>query len=110
MPLFLDQMAQLSLHRFESVVNHLRQWLMCAIVGLFLFRYQFVSGRNRHVDTDPKGVTFFMGVIRLFNGDIAPADMIAEFIQPGCLLADHLFDALRFGQTAITDIYRQLHK
>jgi hypothetical protein len=26
-------------------------------------------------------VSFFVGVIGLFNGDIAPADVIAEFVQ-----------------------------
>jgi hypothetical protein len=50
-----------------------------------------------------------MSVIRLLNGDVAPADVIAEFVQPFRFLQYHLFDFERFFQATIRDFYWQLH-
>src|SRR5947207_89243 len=103
-------MAELALHRFKGVMHDLGQWLMGPVIHLFLFRDQFVTGRHGDIDPHPKRVAFFMSMIRLLNRDIAAADMIAKFIESRRLLADHFLDPIRFHQTAITDIHRQLHK
>jgi len=80
-PLFVHHAAQLALHDFESVVHHFCQRIVRPVIDLFFFGHQLVTGRNGNVDSYPILVSFFVGVIGLFNGDIAPADVIAEFVQ-----------------------------
>ena len=80
-PLFVYDAPQLALHNLEGVVHHFCQRIVCAIIDLFFFGHQLVTGRNGNVDSYPILVSFFVGVIGLFNGDIAPADVIAEFVQ-----------------------------
>jgi len=80
-----------------------------AVIDLFFFRHQLVTGWNCDIDSYPVLISFFMGVIGLLNGDIAPADVVAEFVQALGLLQYHLFDAGRFFQATIRDVYWQLH-
>jgi hypothetical protein len=108
-PLFVYDAAQLALHNLEGVVHHFCQRIVCAVIDLFFFGHQLVTGRNGDVDSHPVLVSFFMGVIGLLNGDVAPADVIAEFVQPLGLLQHHLFDAEGFFQATIRDLYWQLH-
>lgn len=74
-------MAQLSLHRLEGVVHDFAQRIVCAVIHLFFIRYKFVAGWDRYIDTHPKLISFVMCVIRLLDGDIATADVIAKMIQ-----------------------------
>lgn len=83
---------------------------MGAIVYLFFLRDELVPGRDSDIDADPKGVALLVRMIGLFDRDIAPADVVAKFIQSGRLLTHHLFDAVRLHKAAIADIHRQLHK
>src|SRR5207244_2745344 len=78
-------------------------------IDLFFFGHQLVTGRNGNVDSHPELVSFFMGVIGLLNGNVAPANMIAEFVQPLGLLQYHLFDTKEFFQATIRNVYWQLH-
>jgi hypothetical protein len=48
-------------------------------------------------------------VIGLLNGNVTPADVIAEFVQTLGFLQHHLFDAEGFLQATIRDFYWQLH-
>ena len=81
-PLFVYDPAQLALHYLECVVYHFRQRLMRAVIDLFFFGHQLVAGRDGDIDSHPELVSFFMGVIGLLNGNVAPADVIAKFVQP----------------------------
>jgi hypothetical protein len=102
-------MSQLPLHRFESIVHHLGQWFMRAIVHLFFFRHQFVPRRDGDIDADPERIPFFMGMIRLLDRDVTPADVIAKFIEARRFLANHLFNPIALVETAVSDVHWQLH-
>jgi hypothetical protein len=85
-PLFVHDPAQLPLHYLECVVYHLRQGLVRSVIDLFFFRDQFVARRDGNINPHPELVSFFVSVIRLLNGNVAPADVIAKFVQPGRFL------------------------
>jgi len=108
-PLFVHHPAQLPLHYLECVVYYLRERLVRAVIDLFFFRDQFVARRDGDINPHPELVSFFVSVIRLLNGNVAPADVIAKFVQPGCFLQHQLFDSLGFFQAAVSDVYWQLH-
>jgi hypothetical protein len=109
-PLLVHNAAQLALHGFKRVVHHFCKRIVRAVIDLLFFRYQLVPGRDSNIDPDPKLVSLFVGVIRLFDSYIAATDMITELVQPGCLLQHHLFDSEGFFQAAISDLYWQLHR
>jgi hypothetical protein len=79
-PLFVYNPAQLPFHYLECVVYYLRQRLMRAVIDLFFFRDQFVARRDGDVNPHAELVSFFVSVIRLLDSNVAPADVIAEFV------------------------------
>ena len=79
-PLFVYDPAQLPLHYLERVVYHLRQGLVRSVIDLFFFRDQFVARRDGDINPHPELVSFFVSVIRLLDSNVAPADVIAEFV------------------------------
>jgi len=108
-PLLVHHPAQFAFHYLERVVYHLRQRLVRAVIDLFFFRDQFVSGRDGDINPDPELVSFFVSMIRLLDRNVAPADVIAKFVQPGRFLQHQLFDSQGFFQAAVSDVYWQLH-
>src|SRR6184192_3205622 len=82
---------------------------MRAVIDLFFFRDQFVARRDGDINPHPELVSFFVSMIRLLDGDVAPADVITKFVQPGGFLQHQLFDSLGFFQAAVSDVYWQLH-
>jgi len=108
-PLFVHHPAQFPLHYLEGVVDYLRQRLVRAVINLFFFRNQFVSGRDSDINPHSELVSFFVSMIRLLDRDVAAADVIAKFVQPGRFLQHQLFDSLGFFQAAVSDVYWQLH-
>ena len=88
-------MAKLTLHRFEGVVNHLAERLVRPVVLLFLFCDQFVTWRNCYIDANAKRISFLMGVVRLFDRDITPVDVVAKFLQMRRFSQDILFSVRR---------------
>jgi hypothetical protein len=82
--LLFHEMAELSLHRFESVVHNFAQRIVCAIIQLFFIRHEFVSGWDSHIDPHTKLISFVMRVVRLLDSDIAAADVIAKMIKSRC--------------------------
>jgi hypothetical protein len=108
-PLFVNHPAQFPLHYLEGVVDYLRQRLVRAVINLFFFRDQFVSGRDGDINPHSELVSFFVSMIRLLDRDVAAADVIAKFVQPGRFLQHQLFDSLGFFQAAVRDVYWQLH-
>ena len=103
-PLFFDDPAQLALHGFESVVNHFGERSVGAVIHSLFVGHQFVAGRNGDVDSDPKGISFLMGMVRLFDRNVAAIDVIAEFFQARRFLEDKLIDVVGFRDAAIGDV------
>jgi hypothetical protein len=104
--LLVHNAAQLALHRFERVVNHLVERLMRAIVFLPLVGDYFMPPCHGHIDATPIGISFLMRVIGLFNGHITAVDVIAKFFQSRCIIQNKIVDLVRFFQTPIRDLNR----
>ena len=82
---------------------------MAAIVGLFLVRDEFVATGYCHVDSDPERVALVVRVIWLFDGNVAAIDMVAKLFKPSSFIQNELVDRLRLVDSAIGDLYWQLH-
>jgi hypothetical protein len=108
-PLNVDEVAQLALHRFEGVVDHFVEGIVRAIVFLLLVGNKLVTARNGHVNANTVLISFVMGVVRLFDRDVAAINVIAEFFQPRGFVQYEIVDLVGFFQTPITDLNRQLH-
>ena len=50
-----------------------------------------------------------MRVIGLLNGDIAAVDVVAKSFQSRCIIQNEIVDLVRFFQTPVSDLNRQLH-
>ena len=107
--LFVNDAAQLALHRFERVVNHLVERLVRAIVHLLLISNELVTARDGHIDSASVGISFVMGVIGLLDCDVAAVDMIAKPFQARRIIQNEIVDLVRFFQTPISDLNWQLH-
>ena len=95
-PLLIYYPSQFAFHGLERVMDYFCQRIVRAVINLLFFRHQFMPGRNSDIDSNPVWVSLFMGMIRLFDGDVSSADMIAEFVQPCCLFQHHLFNSEGF--------------
>jgi hypothetical protein len=107
--LLIHDAAQFAFHRFERVVNHLVERLVRAVVHLPLVGDHFMAPCYSHIDTAPKGITFLMRVIGLLDRHIAAVDVVAKFFESRRILQDEVVDLVRFFQTPIRDLNRQLH-
>ena len=45
-----------------------------------------------------------MGVVRLFDGDVAAVDVVAEFLKARRFLENELIDRLGFIDAAVSDV------
>ena len=108
-PLLFNHAAQLPFHRFESVVDHFVKRLVRAVVHLLFLGDEFVTARNSHIDAAPERVSFLMRVIGLLDSDIAAVDVVAKSFQSRCIIQNEIVDLVRFFQTPISDLNRQLH-
>ncbi len=102
-------MAQLALHCFEGVVNHFVERIVRAVVFLLLVGDELVTARNGHINANAESISFVMGVVWLFDRDVAAINMVAKFLEPRCFSQNEIVDLVGFFQTAITDLNRQLH-
>jgi len=50
-----------------------------------------------------------MSVIGLLNGHVTAIDMVAKFFQSRGIIQNEIVDLVRFFQTPIRDLNRQLH-
>jgi len=82
---------------------------MCAVVLLLFIGDEFVTARNGHIDATTERVSFLMSMIGLLDGDIAAVDVVAEFFEPRRVIQNEIVDLVRFFQTPISDLNRQLH-
>ena len=94
LPLFIDNMPQLALHRFESVVNRLVQRLVCAVIHLLFFRDELVTWRNGHIEPNTVRISFLMPVIRLLDGHVATVNVIAKFLEPRRVVENEIVDGI----------------
>jgi len=108
-PLDVNEVTQLALHRFKGVVDHFVKRIVSAVVLLLFVGDELVTARNRHVNANTVLISFVMGVVRLFDRHITAVNVIAEFFQPRGFVQYEIVDLVRFFQTPITDLNRQLH-
>ena len=108
-PLNVDEVAQLALHGFKGVVDHFVKRIVGAVVFLLLVGDEFVTARNGHVNANTVLISFVMGVVRLFDRDVAAINVVAEFLEPRGFVQHEIVDLVGFFQTPITDLNRQLH-
>ena len=107
--LLVHDAAQLALHRFERVVNHLVDRSMRAVVHLLFISDQLVATRHGHINSAPVRISLLMRVIRLLDGHIAAVDVVAKSFKPCGVIQNEIVDLVRFFQTPIGDLNRQLH-
>ena len=107
--LFVHDAAQLALHRFERVVNHFVERLVRAVVHLPFICDELVATRHSHIDAAPVRITFLMGVIGLLDRHIAAVDVVAKFFEPCGIFQNEIVDLVRFFQTPVRELNRQLH-
>jgi len=108
-PLNVDEVTQLAFHGFEGVVDHFVKRIVGAVVFLLLVGDEFVTARNGHVNANTVLISFVMGVVRLFDRDVAPINVVAKFLEPRGFVQHEIVDLVGFFQTPITDLNRQLH-
>ena len=63
-----------------------------------------MAGRDGDIDPDTVGVSFLMGVVRLFDRDVATVDVVAEFFQARRFLEDDLVDGVGFIDAPVSDV------
>lgn len=69
--------------------------------ALLFIRDQLVTRRNGYIDPHPEWIARMLGVIRMFDHDVATADVIAEPIQTRGFITNELVELVRFLDTAI---------
>ena len=109
MPLLIHNATQLALHGFKCVVDDFFQRFVSAVIHLLFIGHKFVPGRYGHVDPAPVWISFVMVVIGLLDCDIAAVDVITKFLESFCIIQNEIVDLVRFFQTPIRYLNRQLH-
>ena len=104
--LSLDQAFELTLHGSKRVVNDFAQRLVHLVLALPFIDDQLVTRRHGHVDPHPERTAGMLGVIRLLYHHVAAADVIAETVEPRCLIANEFFKLVRFLDTPIRNFDR----
>jgi len=108
-PLLVYDAAQLALHRFERVVNGFGQRRMRAVIHLLFSGNQFVPWSHRHIDADVIRISLLMGVVSLLDRYVAAVDVVAKFLKSRCIFKNEIVDLVRFFQTPVRELNRQLH-
>jgi hypothetical protein len=80
-PLLFYNAAQLSLHDFECVMDHLFERFVGAIIHLPFIGHELVTWRHSHVDSTSIRIPFVMIMIGLFDGNIATIDVVTKSFQ-----------------------------
>ena len=100
-PLLVHDAAQLALHGFERVVDHLVERLVRAVVRLPFIGDKLVPRPHGDVNSAPVRISFLMRVIGLLDGHIAAVDVVAKFFQSRCIIQNESVDLVRFFQTPV---------
>ena len=93
-PLFLDEVAQLPLHRLERVVDHFVERLVRTVVFLLFVRDEFVTRSDGDIDSATIGISFVMRVVGLLDHDVAAVNVIAKFVEARCINHHEIVDLL----------------
>ena len=99
--LFVHDAAQLALHGFERVVDHLVERLVRAVVRLPFIGDQLVATRHGNVDATPVRISLVMGMIGLLDGHVAAVDVVAKFLKSRRIFQNEIADLVGFFQTPI---------
>lgn len=107
--LFFHNPPQLALHCFECVMDDFFERFVGAVIHLSFVGDKFMAWRHGDVDSAPIGVTFVMIVIGLLDGDIAAVNVITKSLESCRVIQNETVDLVRFFQTSIRYLNRQLH-
>ena len=107
--LLVHDAAQLAFHCFERVVDGFDQGRMRAVVHLLLPGHQLVPRPYGDVDADVIRISFLVRVVSLFDRHVAAVDVVAKFLKSRCIFQNEIVDLVRFFQTPVRELNRQLH-
>jgi hypothetical protein len=108
-PLLFHNATQLALHGFERVMDDFFERFVSAVIHLPFIGHKLMARRHGHVDPASVWVPFLMGVIGLLDSDIAAVDVITKSLESFCIIQNEIVDLVRFFQTPIRYLNRQLH-
>lgn len=108
-PLLFHNTTQLSLHGLKCVVDDFFERFVSAVIHLPFIGHKLVPRRHGHVDPAPVWIPFVMVVIGLLDCDIAAVNVITKSLEPFCIIQNEIVDLVRFFQTPIRYLNRQLH-
>ena len=108
-PLLVYNATQFALHGFKCVVDDFFERFVSSIIHLPFIGHKLVSWRHSDVDAAPVWIAFVMIVIGLLDCDIAAVDVIAKSLESFCIIQNEIVDLVRFFQTPIRYLNRQLH-
>ena len=97
------------LHGFECVVDDFFERFVSAVIHLLFIGHKLVPRRHGHVDAAPVWIAFVMVVIGLLDCDIAAVNVITKSLESFCIIQNEIVDLVRFFQTPIRYLNRQLH-
>ncbi len=108
-PLLVHNTTQFALHGFKCVVDDFFERFVSAVIHLSFIGHKLVARRHGHVDAAPVWITFVMVVIGLLDCDIAAVNVITESLESFRIIQNDIVDLVRFFQTPIRYLNRQLH-
>jgi hypothetical protein len=108
-PLLFHNATQLAFHGFKCVVDDFFERFVSAVIHLPFIGHKLVARRHGHVDPAPVWIPFVMVVIGLLDCDIAAVDVITKSLESCCIIQNEIVDLVRFFQTPIRYLNRQLH-
>ena len=108
-PLLVHNTTQFALHGFECVVDDFLDRFVGTVIHLPFIGYKLVARRHGHINATPIWIAFVMVVIGLFDCDIAAVNVITKSLKSLCVIQNDIVDLVRFFQTPIRYLNRQLH-
>jgi hypothetical protein len=108
-PLLFYNTAQLALHGFERVMDDFLERLVSAVIHLPFIGHKLVPRRHCQVDPATVRIPFVMIAVGLLDCDIASVDVITKSLESFCIIQNEIVDLVRFFQTPIQYLNRQLH-
>jgi hypothetical protein len=108
-PLLFHNATQFALHSFKCVVDNFFERFVSTVIHLLFIGHELMPRRHGHVDSAPVWIPFVMIVIGLLDCDIAAVDVITKSLESFCIIQNEIVDLVRFFQTPIQYLNRQLH-
>lgn len=108
-PLPVHNATQFALHGFKCVVDDFLERLVSTVIPLPFIGHKLVPWRHGHVNAAAVWIAFIMVVIGLLDCDIAAVNVITKSLKSLCIIQNEIVDLVRFFQTPIRYLNRQLH-